>query len=181
MSRKGARCGWGSAISVFCVLDNLSCISERVLFSVNRNRRRCDSNCAISLMISSNPAVQVSCRSPACGQLSRMLFCRILCTCCRILLSAVGIASVGSLFIISVRRQHMRLWKFRCFSNPDWVAIGLSLCSRAKIFAILPQPSAVSCPLGIPVAMGFLPISACASGAHHGTVSPSCPLGTPFA
>jgi len=129
MSRKGARCGWGSAISVFCVLDNLSCISKRVLFSVNRNPRRFDSNCAISLMISSNPAVQVSSRSHSCGQLRSMLFCRILCTCCRILLSAVRIALVGSLSSNSVRQQHMRLWEFRCFSSSDWVAISPSLCS----------------------------------------------------
>jgi len=95
MSRKGAKCGWGSAISIFSVVDNLSCICKRVLFSVNRNPRRCDSNCAISLMISSNPAVQVSGRSHSCGQLSSMLFCRILCNCCRILLSAIGTSSLG--------------------------------------------------------------------------------------
>ena len=129
MSRKGSRCGWGSAISIFSVFDNLSYISKRVLFSVNRNTRRCDSNCAISLMISSNPAVQVSVRNHSCGQLSSMLFCRILCTCCRILLSVIGIASVSSLSSISVRRRHMRLWEFRCFSSSDWVAISPSLCS----------------------------------------------------
>ena len=131
MSRKRARCGWGSVISNFGVLDNLSYISKRVLFSVNRNPRRCNSNCAISLMISSNPAVQVSGRNHSCGQLSRMLFCRILCNCCRILLrlSAVGIASNGSFSSITVRRRHMRLWEFRCFSSSDWVVINLSLCS----------------------------------------------------
>jgi len=184
MSRKGARCDWGSAFSIFGVLENLSCISKRVLFSGNRNPRRCDSNCAISLMISSNPGVQVSSRSPSCGQLSSMLFCWILCTCCRILLSAIGITSVGSLSSISVRRRHMRLWEFRCFPRSDWVAIGPSFCSshgaRAKNSAILPQPSAVRGPLGILVVMGFLPISAYARGAYLGMVSPSCPFGMPF-
>ena len=79
ISRKGARCGWGSAVSIVRVLDNLSYIPKRVIFSVSRNPRHCDSNCAISLMISSNPVVWVSSRSYSCGQLSNMLCCKILC------------------------------------------------------------------------------------------------------
>jgi len=159
MSRNGARFDGGSSSSGFCVLDNLSCISKRAFLSVNRNPRRCDSNCAISLMMSSNPAVQVSGRSHSCGQLGNMVLYRILCVCCRILLSAVGIASVGRFSSITVRQKHMKLWDFRCFSSSGWVVISPSLCSSQgacdRNSASLPQPSAVRGPLGFPVIMGF--------------------------
>ena len=36
-------------------------------------------------------------------------------------------------------------------------------------------------PLGVPVAMGFFSVSACACGAYLGVVSPSGPFGMPFA
>jgi len=74
MSRKGVRFGGGSSSSGFGVhVDNLSCIFNKVYLSVNRNPRRCVSNCAISLKMSSNPAVQVSSQSHSCGHSGSML------------------------------------------------------------------------------------------------------------
>ena len=168
------------AVSIIRVLDSLSYNLKRVIFNVSRNPRRCESKCAISLMISSNPVVQVSGRRHSCGQFSNILCCKILCICCRILLSAVGIASLGRLSSISVRRWHMRLWELNFFSSSDWVAISPSLCSSqgawAKNSVIFPQPSAVRGPLGILGAKGFFPVSACARGAYFGAESPPCPF-----
>ena len=77
----------------------------------------------------------------------------------------------------------MRLWEFRCFSSSGWVAINLSLFSSQgacpRNSASLPQPSAVSGPLGFPVVMGFFSAPTCVRGAYLGAVSPPCPFGTP--
>lgn len=77
MSRKGARFGSGSeSLGLGVFVNSLSCVFNKVFLSVNRNLRRCDSNCAISLMISLNPAEQVSSQSHSCGHAGSMLLCK---------------------------------------------------------------------------------------------------------
>ena len=105
-SRRGARYGWGAIISVSRVLDRLLFNPKRVIFNLCRNPKRCDSNCATSLMMSSNPVIFVAGRTHSCGQSRSTLDCMFLSICNRILLSVVGIASLGRLSNFSVRRWH---------------------------------------------------------------------------
>ena len=152
-SRRGARYGWGAIISVSRVLDRLSFNPKRVIFNLCRNPKRCDSNCATSLMMSSNPVIFVAGRTHSCGQSRSTLDCMFLSICNRILLSVVGIASLGRLSNFSVRRWHTRLWVFKRFPTSDWVVISPSLyfsqgaCARNS--AIFAKPSTMYGPLGI--------------------------------